>query len=650
MGSKTRPHVIEFFSVMLRIKVHTKSNTADYVALPGKSLRFILPGRHILAVSLIFMVSAIFMLPKPEFSMGGEDEPPVLSAESKAYLMAEQNELQVELPAAGEQSLENYDDFDIPKAMFRQPQSSSFSSLTENMTSVPRSTESSALKNAARALEAAVLGKSKNDTAAQTAALTPFAKQPEQDKVNPAGTPDAVSPELNNATASPAAAPSALSSVLKDSAEEAAQAEAAALAAENIEPRPQGVWYQQTVKRGDNLSLIFSYLNLPTSTLNKVVAAAKESDLFLQPGQKIQFLIDENNVVKEMVKPLQTSGRQVRFTRMQANDNFKVVYEEVNAHVDNPKMIARFESASMMPLAKQAAEAREKKAAERAALAANGTQKASAGPNANPARPRLVYGTIAKGENFKTFAKRIGLTPTEVIRIDEILEKKGRTAALKAGDNVRVLFNGIGTRALINAVAIDSETLGSISFYRNLDDKNFYEEGAYVPTAGIFRRFPLATNIKVNSKFNMHRRHPVTGKISPHKGVDFKAAVGTPVYAPADGEVTFAGYQRAAGYYIILHHANGYSTVYMHLSKIDVKKGDKIYVGQIIAKTGNTGRTTGPHLHYEIRINDRPVDPLKIDLPSSSHPNLAHEQREAFKSTVKVFKQELFNDALAKVD
>lgn len=109
MGSKTRPHVIEFFSVMLRIKVHTKSNTADYVALPGKSLRFILPGRHILAVSLIFMVSAIFMLPKPEFSMGGEDEPPVLSAESKAYLMAEQNELQVELPAAGEQSLENYD-------------------------------------------------------------------------------------------------------------------------------------------------------------------------------------------------------------------------------------------------------------------------------------------------------------------------------------------------------------------------------------------------------------------------------------------------------------------------------------------------------------------------------------------------------------
>lgn len=645
---------------MLRIKVHTKSNTADYVALPGKSQRFILPGRHILAMSLIFMVSAIFMLPKPEFTAGGSDEP-VLSAESRAYLMADQNEQQIELPAADENSLENYEDFDIPKAMFRQQQSSSFASLTERKTVVPHATESSAIKNAARALETAVLGSSKTTAAAsaqagtQTAAA-PFVKTPENEQANPAGEPAAITPALSTSTASLSAAPSALSSALKGSADEAAQdsaaaaAEAAALAAEKIEPRPQGVWYQQTVKRGDNLSLIFSYLNLPTQTLNKVVAAAKESDLFLQPGQKIQFLIDENNVVKEMVKPLQTAGKQVRFTRMNADDNFKVVYEDANAHVDNPKMIARFESASMMPLAKQAALDREKKAAERAALAANSTPKAGSSANANPTRPRLVYGTIAKGENFKTFAKRIGLTPTEVISIDRILDKKGSTAALRPGDNVRVLFNGIGTRALINAVAVDSQAFGSLSFYRNLDDKNFYEEGAYVPTAGIFRRFPLATNIKVNSKFNMHRRHPVTGKISPHKGVDFKAAVGTPVYAPADGEVTFAGYQRAAGYYIILRHANGYSTVYMHLSKIDVKKGDKIYVGQIIAKTGNTGRTTGPHLHYEIRINDRPVDPLKIDLPSSSHPNLAHEQREAFKSTVKVFKQELFNDALAKAD
>ena len=85
----------------------------------------------------------------------------------------------------------------------------------------------------------------------------------------------------------------------------------------------------------------------------------------------------------------------------------------------------------------------------------------------------------------------------------------------------------------------------------------------------------------------------------------------------------------------------------MHLSKSEVKRDQKVIVGQLIARTGNTGRTTGPHLHYEIRINDRPVNPLKVELPSSNHPNLAREQREAFANNVKILRNDLQNDRLA---
>ena len=264
----------------------------------------------------------------------------------------------------------------------------------------------------------------------------------------------------------------------------------------------------------------------------------------------------------------------------------------------------------------------------------------------NDERPRLVIGQLAKGESFKKAGRRVGLTASEIRTIERELKNRYDLAKLGNGDSFRVLFNSIGTRALINAVEFQGSQ-GRYAIYRNPQDRGFYSEGEYVPTAGIFRRFPLADNIRISSKFNPHRRHPVTGRVTPHKGVDFRAPVGTPVYAPADGTVTFAGYQRAAGYYIIIRHTNAYSTVYMHLSKMDVRKGDHVYVGEVIARTGNTGRTTGPHLHYEVRVNDRAVDPLKIELPSNSHPQLAREQREAFESNVKVYKTELYTDSLA---
>lgn len=96
-----------------------------------------------------------------------------------------------------------------------------------------------------------------------------------------------------------------------------------------------------------------------------------------------------------------------------------------------------------------------------------------------------------------------------------------------------------------------------------------------------------------------------------HKGVDIAAPIGTPIRASEGGKVVFSGEKGTYGNCIILKHKNGYETLYGHSSKLIAKKGDKINKGDIIAEVGNTGRSTGPHVHFEVKINGEHVDPMK---------------------------------------
>lgn len=94
-----------------------------------------------------------------------------------------------------------------------------------------------------------------------------------------------------------------------------------------------------------------------------------------------------------------------------------------------------------------------------------------------------------------------------------------------------------------------------------------------------------------------------------HQGIDFAAPIGTDIMAPGDGKVTFVGWKQGYGNTVIINHGYGYSTLYGHLYKSVVTVGQKVKRGDIIALVGSTGKSTGPHLHYEVRVNDRPVDP-----------------------------------------
>ncbi len=117
-------------------------------------------------------------------------------------------------------------------------------------------------------------------------------------------------------------------------------------------------------------------------------------------------------------------------------------------------------------------------------------------------------------------------------------------------------------------------------------------------------------NGRITSSFGK-RRDPFNGRISFHDGIDIKGRKGEKIYATAGGVVTIAGRKGGYGKYLELHHEDGYVTAYAHMHKILVKRGQRVKRGDVIGLVGNTGRSTGPHLHYEIRRNNKLLNPKK---------------------------------------
>jgi len=130
------------------------------------------------------------------------------------------------------------------------------------------------------------------------------------------------------------------------------------------------------------------------------------------------------------------------------------------------------------------------------------------------------------------------------------------------------------------------------------------------PTMGVSipSRAPLAASTTTSS-YGM-REHPVLGGMRQHKGIDLAAPVGTPVYATADGTVERADLFSSYGLYVAIDHGNSLETRYAHMSRLAVAAGERVHKGEIIGYVGTTGRSTGPHLHYEVRVGGEAVNPI----------------------------------------
>ncbi len=206
---------------------------------------------------------------------------------------------------------------------------------------------------------------------------------------------------------------------------------------------------------------------------------------------------------------------------------------------------------------------------------------------------------------------------------------------LRKGDRFAVLMSremmdGKSEQSELQGVRMSS---GGKDYYAiRAEDGKFYDRSGSGLARG-FMRFPTVKQYRVSSNFNPRRVNPVTGRIAPHKGVDFAVPVGTPVLAVGDGEVIVSKRSGAAGNYVAIRHGRQYMTRYMHLKKLLVKPGQKVKRGDRIALSGNTGRSTGPHVHYEIWINNQAVNPLTAKLPRME--GLAGKERRDYLAQVR---------------
>ena len=160
---------------------------------------------------------------------------------------------------------------------------------------------------------------------------------------------------------------------------------------------------------------------------------------------------------------------------------------------------------------------------------------------------------------------------------------------------------------------------------------DFYDANGLSARRGLLRT-PI-DGARVSSNFGM-RRHPIKGYNRMHKGIDFAAPTGTPIYAAGDGVVEVAGRNGGYGNYVRIRHGNGYQTAYAHLSRFgkSVSKGSKVRQGDVIGYVGSTGASTGPHLHYEVLLEGEQVNPASIKLPTGRQ--LAGAEMKAFQKLV----------------
>ncbi|OIQ25227.1 peptidoglycan DD-metalloendopeptidase family protein [uncultured Vibrio sp.] len=240
--------------------------------------------------------------------------------------------------------------------------------------------------------------------------------------------------------------------------------------------------------------------------------------------------------------------------------------------------------------------------------------------------------------NFWNAGMNAGLTANQIMELAGIFGWDIDFALdIRSGDQFKMLYQEqvvegevIGRGKIIAAIfSNQGDTFTAI-----LDDNtgNYFDENGRAMKKA-FLRSPVDFR-RVTSNFNPTRRHPVTGKVRAHRGTDYAAPVGTPIWAAGDGIVQKSSYNQFNGNYVFIRHSNTYITKYLHLNKRKVKTGDRVKQGQTIGTLGGTGRVTGPHLHYEFLVNGVHKNARTVKLPQSK--SLKGQAKETFIANSKI--------------
>ncbi len=256
----------------------------------------------------------------------------------------------------------------------------------------------------------------------------------------------------------------------------------------------------------------------------------------------------------------------------------------------------------------------------------------------------------AKGTVKSSFSQALDDAGVPLSAINELIKAYSYDVDFQRdihpGDTIEVLFDRKVTKEgevgghenlRYAALILNGKKQEIFRFKDNYGDVAWYDgKGQSVKKSLI--RTPI-DGARITSRFGM-RNHPILGYSKMHRGVDFGAAQGTPIYAAGDGTVTFKGWSNGYGNFVEIRHNGTYSTAYGHCSRFgNIKLGGRVKQGQVIAYVGSTGQSTGPHLHYEVRQNGAQVNPAARQFNLAS--GLGGKQLAAFKARKTVMLREL---------
>lgn len=217
-----------------------------------------------------------------------------------------------------------------------------------------------------------------------------------------------------------------------------------------------------------------------------------------------------------------------------------------------------------------------------------------------------IYYVVKDGETLSSIAKKYNVSVKSIMAVNSLKKKR-----VKLNQKIFIENPDFEVAKVVEIKRLEKESkkLAKKSRREKLAEKIFEEEKEEIRDSGVAFKWPCRWK-GVSSPYGS-RKHPVLRRYIFHEGVDLQGKTGDEVWAAKDGVVTHAGWMSGYGKLIIIDHGNGYTTRYGHLSSINVSVGASVSSGDLIGEVGSTGRSTGPHLHFEIRKNGRTVDPMK---------------------------------------
>jgi murein DD-endopeptidase MepM/ murein hydrolase activator NlpD len=336
-------------------------------------------------------------------------------------------------------------------------------------------------------------------------------------------------------------------------------------------PEPESTWVEHEIRRGDTLAAIFQANGLSPAVLHGIVNSSDDAKTLaaIRPGQLLRMRVSGASGLEA----LELERSRVETLRVLVDDD---TYSAERVHKDVDIRVAT----------------------------ATGVIESS-----------LFIDGQKAGLSDRVIMELANIFGWD---IDFALE-------IRAGDAFRLVYEQhfLDGEKLRDGPILAAEFVNRGEIFRAIRYENRDGDFAYYDDEGMSkRRAFLRTPIKfgrISSGFNPKRWHPVLKKWRSHKGVDYAAPTGTPILASGDGRVIFRGTKGGYGNTVILQHAGKYTTLYAHMSKFarKVQNGSRVKQGQVIGYVGMTGLATGPHLHYEFRVEGVHKDPLRVKLPKS---------------------------------